>query len=104
MKAFLACLLVTTAAVAQSITYQLPNLGGVESYAVTGFDATTSTYTGFVYAKAGPLSCGGRGSGNCYHAECVSAVWDSTGNLLSFAVEWVVQGRTVPAASSCLGQ
>ena len=87
-------------------TYQVAGRlcgNGYESYSVSGFDANTSTYTGHVFAYT---RCGGSGRGGgysfTYYAGCASTVWDSVGNLVSYAVEWRASGRTLPSSSTCL--
>lgn len=95
-----------------ALTYQLPTSFQVTGHycggevpvqsSVTGFDPTTSTYTGFAYAVA-RCSAGGRGAGISYWAGCDEVVWDSTGALVSYSRLWLTSGRTYLPASSCLG-
>jgi hypothetical protein len=112
MRSLALLALVSLPAFAQ-VSYKLPTPyqvegrlcgSGWESYSVTGFDASTSTYTGRVFAYT---RCGGSGRGGgysvTYYVGCASAVWDSVGNLLSYTVEWRSSGRTLVPASACLG-
>jgi hypothetical protein len=114
MKTVLTFLLaLPSVALAQSITYELPTVYQVaghacwaapERYAVTGFDADTSTYTGLVFATTS-CATGGRGGGGTpyVYAGCATAVWDAVGNLVSHSIEWRLTGRSAPPASACLG-
>lgn len=60
------------------------------------------TQSGRVFAYAS-CSAGGRGGGNSYDSGCVSVVWSSTGQLISYDIEWRMQGRYLPPASVCFG-
>ena len=75
------------------------------SGAVTGFDATTSTYTGLVYAYTSCATGGRGGGGSPYiYTGCAATVWDTVGDLVSYSIEWRATGRgSAPPASACLG-
>ena len=106
--------LIPALALAQSINHELPTGYQVtghacgaspERYAVTGFDATTSTYTGLVYAYTSCATGGRGGGGSPYiYTGCAATVWDTVGDLVSYSIEWRATGRgSAPPASACLG-
>ena len=105
---FLSCLLLI--GVAQAVTYQLPTVyevtghacgGPAPQHVVTGTNPD-GTQTGQVFAYTS-CSAGGRGAGNSYDSGCASVEWAYDGTLLSYTIDWRMQGRYLPAASVCFG-
>jgi hypothetical protein len=112
----LACVLISflvSAPVEAQVVFHLPTVFQVsahqcgpvnpESYVVTGVDPVTSNYLGRVFAYT-KCATGGRSGGGApvVYAGCVDSVWDATGKLVSYSVEWRSQGSSVPPAASCL--
>ena len=106
----LAVLALSALPLAYAVSYQLPNTYEVTghscgnqapAYALTGTnpDGTQNALV-FEWTRC---SAGGRGAGNTYDSGCASVIWSADGQLLSYAVEWRQQGRTLPPMSQCLG-
>jgi hypothetical protein len=95
---------------AQATTYQLPTVyevtghacgGPAPQYKVTGTNPD-GTQTGLVYVYTS-CSAGGRGAGNSYDTGCASVLWTIDGQMISYDIEWWMQGRYLPPASVCFG-
>jgi hypothetical protein len=107
----LACLLTLTSIASADGLYQLPTVVEIAGHScgtppapqvdVLGSNPD-GTQSGRVFAYTS-CSSGGRGGGNSYDSGCASVVWSSTGQLMSYDIEWRMQGRYLPPASVCFG-